>query len=173
MYPVKGLLPEEDEPSGDQDAAEMNRLRGAGIVQAAETEAVLTRILALLDPSDDGSRPAGPLLAGVRKRLDPHDADQYSRGLDMIAAAIKRRNRLVHDTVLIGYIWQDYATGDGEHVPVISLLGDANLSEADLREDLDLQQCATQHAVEIYHHVKHRSRKSEEARYCDVCSRKT
>lgn len=170
MYPVRGLTLDEDEPSGHWDAVEMNRLRGVAIVQAAETEAVLGEILCTLDASANRARPAGPLLDAVRKQVDVQTLDRWSRQFWIIDAAIKRRNRIVHDTVQIGYSWREYATGDGgEHVPVISLLGAEDTDEWDLRNDLHLQQHATQSAVEVLHYLKHRDGESEEASYCATC----
>jgi hypothetical protein len=146
---------------------------GVAIVQAAETEAVLAEILCILDPSADRARPSGRLLTAVEKKLDTQTLDRWSWELDVIDAAIKRRNRIVHDTVQIGYTWRDFATGDGGHyVQVISLLGAEDRDEADLRNDLDLQRRATQYAIEVLHHLKHRDGKSEEARYCASCVQK-
>ena len=169
-YPEVSLSPEENWPSGDHDATEMHRLRGVVIVQAAETEAALGAILRLLDPSDDRGRPAGALLAAVKNRLDAHTRDRWSCALDTIEAAIRRRNRIAHDTVHIGYSWREYATGDGgEHVPVTSLLGSDLCDEADLRNDLNRQREATECAVEILHYLEHRDGESKEARYCRTC----
>src|SRR5215470_11692730 len=95
MYPMEGLSSEDNVPSGYYDAAEMNRLRGVAIVQAAETEAVIAEILCLLDSSADVARSAGTLLADVKKRLDAHTLDRWSWALDSIGEAIGRRNRLV------------------------------------------------------------------------------
>jgi hypothetical protein len=170
MYPVRGLTLDEDEPSGHWDAAEMNRLRGVAIVQAAETEAVLGHILRTLDVSANRARPAGPLLTVVMKQLDVQTLNRWSRQFEVIDAAIKRRNRIVHDTVQVGYSWREYATGDGgEHVPVISLLGAEDTDEWDLRNDLHLQQRATQAAIEVLHYLRHRDGESEEASYCATC----
>jgi hypothetical protein len=120
---MTGLSPEEDEPSGHWDAVEMNRLRGVAVVQAAETEAVLAEILRILDPSPRRTLTARHLLDAVRKQLDAQTLDRWSQALGVIEAAIKRRNRIVHDTVQVGYSWREYATGGGTHVAVISLLG--------------------------------------------------
>lgn len=171
MYPMVGLGPEYNPPSGDDDAeaAEMNRLRGVAIVQAAETEAVLAEILRLLDPSDDRVRTAGALIAAVRRRLDAPAIDRWSWALAIIHKANECRNRIVHDTVQVGYSWREYATGDGgEHVPVIVVLG-TNMYERDLRINLELQREATESAIEILHFLKHRDGESEEARYCRTC----
>jgi hypothetical protein len=124
------------------DAAEMNRLRGIAIVQAAETEAVLAEILSILDRSAERARPAGNLLAAVRKQLDAQTLDRLSQALGVIDAAIKRRNRIVHDTAQVSYSWREYSTGDGTHVPVISLLGNEDRDEVDLQNDLDLKRSA-------------------------------
>jgi hypothetical protein len=169
MYPMDGLSPEEDEPSGHADATEMNRLRGIAIVQAAETEAVLAEILGILGASAGRAPTAGALLDAIEKQLDAQTLDRWSWELGVIDAAIKRRNRIVHDTVQVGYSWREFATGGGEHVPVISLLGSEDRDEVDLRNDLDLQRRATRYAIEVLHHVKHRDGESEEARYCATC----
>jgi len=171
MYPPVGLSPEDVVPSGDYYKAEMNRLRGNAIVQAAETEAVLAEILRILDPSaTNRTRTAGQLIAEIKKRLDAHTLGRWSWALCAITEAIERRNRIVHDTVQIGYSWRDYATGDGgEHVPVISLLGTKDMDEVDLRNDLERQQEATESAIKILHFLQHRDGESEEARYCETC----
>jgi hypothetical protein len=173
MYPVVGLGPEDNVPSGDYDAAEMNRLRGVAIVQAAETEAVLAEILRLLDSSASRKGPAGNLMKAVRKRLDAHTLGRWSWALDTIDEAIKRRNKIVHYTVQIGYSWREYATGGGgEHVPVISYLSNEDRDECDERElegVLELQRRATESAIEVLHFLKHREGDSEEARYCGTC----
>lgn len=170
MYPMAGVSPEDDVPSGDHYAAEMNRLRGVAIVQAAETEAVLAVILRHLDPSANCARPAGILMAAIKKRLDPHILDRWSQEICAIDEAIKRRNRLVHDTVTIGYSWRDYATGgSGEHVPVISLLGHEDMDEFDLRNVLDLQREATEFVIKVLHFLTHCEGEPEEAQYCRTC----
>jgi hypothetical protein len=169
MYPMTDLSPEYDEPSGDWDAAEMNRLRGVAIVQAAETEAVLAQILRILDPSAGRTLMAGPLLRAVRKQLDAQTLDRWSQALDVIKEATNRRNRLVHDTVQVGYSWREYATGGGTHVPVISLLGNEDRDEVDLQNDLNLQRRATRDAIEVLHYLKHRKTDPAAARYCEVC----
>jgi hypothetical protein len=169
MYPMTGLSPEEDEPSGHWDAAEMNRLRGVAIVQAAETEAVLAQILRILDPSAGRTLTAGQLLDAVGKQLDAQTLDRWSQALDVIKEAINRRNRLVHDTVQVGYSWREYAIGGGTHVPVISLLGNEDRDEVDLQNDLNLQRRATRDAIEVLHYLRHRKTDPEAARYCEVC----
>jgi hypothetical protein len=169
MYPTAGVAPEDDTPSGDYDATEMNRLRGVSIVQAAETEAVLAVILRCLDPYAIRARPAGVLMAEIKKRLDPHVLDRWSLEISTIEEAIRRRNRLVHDTVTIGYSWFDYSTGGGEHVPVISLLGEEDIDEFDLQNILEQQKEATQFAVQVFHFLTHGEGDTEEAQYCKIC----
>ena len=169
MYPTEGLSPEEDEPSGYMDAAEMNRLRGVAIVQAAEAEAVLAEILRILDPSAGRALTAGPSWPQSESNSTRRPWIAGPRPLGVIDAAIKRRNRIVHDTVQVGYSWREFATGGGTHVPVISLLGNEDRDEVDLQNDLDLQHLATQHAIEVLHDLKHRKAASAEARYCAVC----
>jgi hypothetical protein len=169
MYPMVGVGPEGDVPSGDHLAAEMNRLRGVAIVQAAETEAVLAQILCHLDPSADRALPAGALMAAVKKRLDAQTLVRWSRALSTIDEAIKRRNRVVHDTVRLGYVWREYATGGGEHVPVISMLGTEDMDEFDFQNILELQREATEYAIELLHFLTHCEGESEEASYCETC----
>lgn len=169
MYPATGLSPEDYWPSGHWDAAEMNRLRGVAIVQAAETEAVLGEILRILDPSARRTLMAGPLLRAVSKQLDAQTLDRWSQALDVIAVAIERRNRLVHDTIQIGYSWREYATGGGTHIPVISLLGNEDRDETDIQKDLNLQRRATRDAIEVLHYLRHRKTDPGAARYCEVC----
>jgi hypothetical protein len=170
MYPVQGIMPEDDEPSGHTEAAEMNRLRGVAIVQAAEIEAVLAEILTYLDRSAQRARPAGALLIAIKKLLDAQTLDFWLWAFEAIDEAIRLRNRIVHDTVQIGYSWREFATDDGgHHIPVISLLGDVDRDEQDLRTDLVLLQEATQSAIEVLHYLKHRDGETEEARYCRVC----
>ncbi|MEV0534703.1 hypothetical protein [Kitasatospora sp. NPDC050463] len=125
-------------PDGDYEAAEMHRLRGLVMAQAAETEAVLGMILKHVDPAAKLARPAGALLHDVRNGLGSQVG--HVATLDLIKRAIERRNRVVHDTVHIEYSWRDYATGGGEWVSVISFLGDEEYSEANLLGDLALQQ---------------------------------
>lgn len=161
MYPTRDDRLSADEeppdcPAGDGDAREMNRLRGVAIVQAAETEAVLGEILNELDPSAKRARPAGMLLAAVRQRLDAQTSNEWAEDLDCIGTAIKRRNLLVHNTVAIDYVWNEYATGDGgEHIPVLSRLGHEMYDEEDLRKDIELQRDVTQRAVKLLHYVAH------------------
>jgi hypothetical protein len=129
----------------------MNRLRGLVIVQASWTEAVLGQILRHLLPSANiEGHTAGQLLAKVRRALANLPAIGCNT-LDLIDKAIKRRNRAVHDTVTIGYSWAPFSGsgGDGDWVPVISLLGSEECSEADLRSGLALQQEATVAAVQL------------------------
>ena len=159
-----------DGPAGDGDSLDMNRLRGAAIVQAAETEAVLGELLNNLDPSARRAQPAGVLLTAVRRRLDAQTSDHWAEGLDFIAMAIKRRNMLVHNTVTVGYVWREYGSGDGgEYVPVISQLGNEMYDEEDLRKDIELQRNATLRAVELLHYVTHGNGESPEASYCVTC----
>jgi hypothetical protein len=161
-----------DSPAGDDDAREMNRLRGVAIVQAAETEAVLGGILNKLDPAARRARPAGVLFTAVKRGLDAQALGQWAESLDYIRMAIERRNTLVHNTVSIGYSWAGYTTGDGgEHIPVISFLGQEMYDEEDLRKDIELQREATLRAVKLLHHVTHGDGKSVEASDCRTCLR--
>ena len=104
-------------------------------------------------------------MAEIKKRLDSHVLDRWSLEISTIEEAIRRRNRLVHDTVTIGYSWLDYATGGGEHVQVISLLGDEDIDEFDLRNILEQQKEATQFAVRVFHFLTHGEGDTKEAQY--------
>jgi hypothetical protein len=108
-------------------------------------------------------------MAEIKKRLDPLVLDRWSLEISAIEEAIRRRNRIVHDTVTIGYSWFDYATGGGEHVPVISLLGEGDIDEFDLRNILEQQKEATQFAVQVFHFLTHGEGETEEAQYCRTC----
>jgi hypothetical protein len=132
------LFPE-DPPVWHDDgaAAEMNRLRGLIAAQGTETEKVLGRILQSLDKTADiEKRMAGALLKDVKKRLRQRGGNQYQQELEVVGAAIERRNHAVHQSVMIGSSWVDYATG-GEY------------DEVDLRRDLALQHRATGAAVTL------------------------
>lgn len=150
------LYPEESyDPHDDQHAFDIHRLRGLVMAQAAETEAVLGMILLALDPNQRIDRPGGHLLRSVRQRLSAQAKSAWPHSLDLIDKAIKRRNRVVHDSVQIGSTWLPYRTGDGgEWVPVISLMGGNECDENDLREDLALQQQATCEAVRILYALR-------------------
>ncbi|UQS23442.1 hypothetical protein L1857_11710 [Amycolatopsis thermalba] len=118
--------PSEDgrgEPSG-YDTSGMQRLRGLIMVQAAETEAVLGRILRKLDPqTSPGALTAGALLKKVWEKLSNTDKVTWQSHVRQIRKAQKRRNHAVHNSVDTGYTWADYATGGGEWVPVITTMG--------------------------------------------------
>jgi len=151
------LYPEPDSPDGPHDdaqAAEMHRLRGLVMAQASETEEVLGLILRHLDPAAKITRPAGTLLRDVRSHLSSHSEENWADTLDLLDQAIKQRNHAAHNTVTIGSVWRDYATGGGEYVPVISLLGTEEYSETDLIDDLALQQQATAAAVRLLHSLR-------------------
>jgi hypothetical protein len=126
----------DEAPPIDADTAEMNRLRGLVIVQASETETVLGRILRWLSPSADTNRPAGTLLHEVSLALTNLPDISCTDTLDLIRRAIRRRNRVLHDTVTIGSVWAPFSESDVEWVPVISLLGLELCDEEDLRTDL-------------------------------------
>ena len=146
------LYPEDaGDPHDDQAAAEMHRLRGLVMAQAAETESVLGQILKRLDPRVKVRRPAGNLLRDVRTKLNKIDLERHERNLATVDAAIRRRNRVVHSVVTIGSSWVSYSTGGGEWQPVISLLGTDEYNESDLMQDLVLQQQATAAAVRVLH----------------------
>jgi hypothetical protein len=121
------------------------------MAQAAETESVLGQILKRLDSSVKVNRPAGNLLRDVRSKLNKIDLELHEHDLGIVGAAIRRRNRVVHSEVTIWSTWAPYATGGGEWVPAISLLGADECNESDLMKDLVLQQEATAAAVRILH----------------------
>ncbi|GGZ92427.1 hypothetical protein ACFOOM_23050 [Streptomyces echinoruber] len=131
------------------EAAELNRLRGLVVVQAAETEAVLGMILSRLDPAARIDQPAGRLLQNIRQKIDGFCDTEWPPALDLIEAAVKRRNRVVHDSPTIGRVWRGYATGGGEWVHVLTTLGDDECDAGTLVGDLTLQQDATAAAVEL------------------------
>lgn len=144
------LFPEDTfDPHDDAEASEMHRLRGLVMAQAAETERVLGMISKRLAPDKRVDVPSGVLLKVIRGVLNDQQVNEWSSQLAMIEAAIKRRNRVVHDTIEVGSSWMPYATGGGEWVPVITLLGDEMHDESDLRDDLANQQDATCEAVRI------------------------
>lgn len=137
-------------PVRDDLAAEMHRLRGLVMAQGTETETVLRRVVAHLNPDANVEKStAGRLVQDVRRLLSDEDEQHWEYELCGIEEAVERRNHAVHSKVSIGSVWRDYATGGGERVPVISLLGDEVYDEADLLEDFGLQQAATRFAVEI------------------------
>jgi hypothetical protein len=147
-----GLYPEDaGDPHDDEAAAEMHRLRGLVMAQAAETESVLGQILKRLDPRAKVHRPAGNLLRDVKTKLNDIDLNRHEHDLGVVDAAIRRRNWAVHSVVTIGSSWVPYSGGGGEWQPVISLLGTEEYNESDLMQDLVLQQEATAAAVRVLH----------------------
>ncbi|MCX4878109.1 MULTISPECIES: hypothetical protein [unclassified Streptomyces] len=131
------------------EATELNRLRGLVVVQAAETEAVLGMILSRLDPAARIDQPARWLVQNIRQKIDGFCDTEWPPALDLIEAATKRRNRVVHDSPTIGRVWREYATGGGEWVHVVTMLGDDDCDSGTLVGDLALQQDATAAAVEL------------------------
>jgi hypothetical protein len=146
LYPEDG-----GDPHDDQAAAEMHRLRGYVMAQAAETESVLGQILKRLDSRVNVHRPAGNLLRDVRTKLNEVVAERHGHDLGVVDSAIRQRNRVVHSVVTIGSSWVPYSTGGGEWQPVISFLGADECDESVLRQDLVLQQEATAAAVRVLH----------------------
>lgn len=142
-----------DEPHDDECASEMHRLRGLVVAQAAETEDVLGRILRVLDSTVRLDRPAGVLFRAIKAQLTNEECFRHANDLQILADAIKSRNRAVHSSVTIGSSWRDYAAGGGEWVPVISFLGDELCDESNLLRDLADQQQATMAAVRIFKDV--------------------
>jgi len=131
------------------EITELNRLRGLVVVQAAETEAVLGMILSRLDPTARTDQPAGRLLQNIRQKIDGFCNTEWPAALDLIDVAVRRRNRVVHDSPTIGRVWREYATGGGEWVHVLTKLGDDECDTTSLVGDLALQQDATVAAVEL------------------------
>ena len=148
------LFPEEHDFHDDEAAAEMHRLRGVVMAQAAETEAVLGMIARLLDPGVPLTRPAGILLKHVQKVLGRLEIHNHDEALTLIDRAIQRRNRTVHDTVVIGSVWNEYATGGGDWVNVISIMGEEEYTENDLERDVALQHDATAAAVRVFRSLR-------------------
>jgi hypothetical protein len=140
----------DNEPEFAELAAEMYRLRGLVMAQGAETEAALGQVLSVLDPSTNApTRTAGQLLNVLRQRLPPDFRSQWDSALDGIERAIKSRNRVVHADVRIGSSWVPYATGGGEYVPVIGLMGGDGLLGGRSSWRVLLQQEATVLAVRL------------------------
>jgi hypothetical protein len=139
-------------PYDDAYAAEMQRLKGLVLGQAAEIEAVLGQIVRSMASQPSGRyKTMGQLAKDVRQLLDAETAAAWASELQVIDRAVKSRNRVAHNSVRIGSSWRDYATGGEERIPVISMLGDKQYDEHDLRRDLALQQEATEAAVRILH----------------------
>jgi hypothetical protein len=147
------------DPHDDHAATEMHRLRGLVMAQAAELEAALGEVIVGLNPSSDPRRrTAGRLLREVREALPADLAADWEEPLHFISGAINRRNHSVHQTVRIGSVWRDYATGDGgEWVPVVSTMGQEDYGEMELLDDLTLQQRATVTAVDLLQTVRARA----------------
>lgn len=138
------------EPEFEHIAGELYRLRGLVMAQCAETEAVLGQILGVLDPSAaPDTRTAGQLLSALEQRLPAGLRSRWAPALVDIREAIRSRNRVVHADVTIGSSWVPYATGGGEYVPVISMMGHDAYDQSDLLRDLVLQQKATVLAVRL------------------------
>ena len=110
--------------------------------QASEMEAALAQVLGILDREHNRDRPAGVLLKAAMAKLPEEVLADFRASIELLDAAIKRRNRLVHDRIEIGSSWQQ-----GQYVPVIALLGAEEVSEESLRVELALQQEATKAAV--------------------------
>ncbi|WP_162637332.1 hypothetical protein [Streptomyces griseorubiginosus] len=106
-------------------------------------------ILSRLDPAARTDRPARELLKAIEQKIDGFCDTEWPPAIALIDAAVKRRNRVVHDSPLIGRVWREYATGGGEWVHVLTQLGDAEFDANILVGDLALQQDATATAVEL------------------------
>jgi hypothetical protein len=142
-------------PHDDAQAAEMQRLKGLVVCQAAEVEAALGELIKHLAPNADiAKRTAGQLARGIRRLLGTEHVKGWKNELSLIDRAVESRNRAAHFPVRIGSSWAPYATGGGEWVPVTSLLGNELYDEMDLRQDLAIQQDATEAAVHILHSIQ-------------------
>lgn len=142
---------ERGEPRG-YDTSGMQRLRGLIVVQAAETEAVLGRILRKVDPqAKPGKKMAGGLLKEIYEKLPGPDKIAWLSHVRQIVRAQWWRNLAVHHTVETGYTWADHATGGGEWVPVVTAMDGELCTERELRGDLALQQTSTVLAIEMLH----------------------
>ncbi|MFG1928817.1 hypothetical protein [Cryptosporangium sp. NPDC048952] len=153
LYPLPPGEYDYGPPHGDEEAAEMQRLRGLVIIQHAETEAVLGQLYRLLEPSP----PKRPLMAGalriaLTKLLTAEQLVQHAERLALIESATAVRNRAVHSTVQIHYA-RDHPLGGTGWMSVLSVMGDEETDESDLQGFLALQQRATTAAVEMYQEV--------------------
>lgn len=126
----------------------LHELKGLIVGQAGEVEGQLDQILSLLQ-SESKRLTAGQALKSIEKLLPEAVRKAFSDELRTLEGAISRRNRIVHDLIQVGYVWADYATGGGEQVPVISLLGSELCDETDLTRDLAQQQIALEVAVRL------------------------
>lgn len=135
----------------DAEAAEMNRLRGLVVAQAAETETVLGVLLNQLGVPVKPRTTTGGLLRQLRDKLGADDHHRWAEELALLDTATVRRNRVVHDRTDIGSVRCDYATGGGEWTTVISFLGEQEADEMSLAGELTLQQQATRCAVVLLH----------------------
>ncbi|MCO1575898.1 hypothetical protein M8C13_09025 [Crossiella sp. SN42] len=139
------------EPRG-YDTSAMQRLRGLIMVQAAETEAVLGRILCKLNPQATPEKMmAGTLMRKIWNELSDSDKVAWQSHMRQMLKAQNRRNHSVHNRVDTGYTWAEYATGGGEWMPVITTMGGEVYDERTLAHDLALQQSSTVLAIEMLH----------------------
>jgi hypothetical protein len=144
-------------PEFEHLADELYRLRGLVMAQCAETEAILGQVLDVLDHSAvRDNRTAGQLLNMVEQRLPADLQPRWAPALADIREAIRSRNRVVHADVSIGSSWAPYATGGGEYVPVISMMGADAYDGSDLLRDLVLQQESTVLAARLLLAVQER-----------------
>lgn len=142
-------------PHDDAQATEMQRLKGLVVCQAAEVEAVLGELIKQLTPKADiAKRTAGQLARDIRRLLGTEHVESWKSELSLIDRAVESRNHAAHFPIRIGSSWAPYATGGGEWVPVISLLGNDMYDEMDLRRDLAIQQDATEAAVHILYSIQ-------------------
>ena len=146
--------PYADAPHDDSAAAGMQRFKGLVVAQAAEVEAALGELVARLEPQANAARrTAGNLAREARRLLSAAGANSWTNELNLIDRAVKSRNRVAHLPVRIGSSWFPYVGGGGGWEPVISFLGEEMYDEMDLREDLMLQQAATEAVVHILHSI--------------------
>ncbi|MFE6023080.1 hypothetical protein ACFQ6O_42390 [Streptomyces sp. NPDC056441] len=143
--------------TADRDAMRYNHLRGLIMGQGTVAEGILVDILHKIDPVAleklrgkklTGKLTAGRVLDAIRESNSPVGGSRADWPLDLIKAAIDRRNRSVHDSVFIVYlVAPPLATGQRT---THAYLGHEKITEADLLNDLAALQEATRGAARIW-----------------------
>ncbi|MDQ2637675.1 MAG: hypothetical protein M3Y83_12440 [Actinomycetota bacterium] len=152
------------EPHLDSAAQRMNELRGLILGQCSETERVIRSILTTLKVDVEARTPAGALRKMLDAYCNEHRAGEFSDEREVIAKAVEIRNRVAHEPLEIGSVWRDLGRGDYQLEPMISLLGGEVYDEADMVNDLAVQQEATRAAVRVQAAVEGWDRQVEELR---------
>ncbi|MGO4750495.1 hypothetical protein AB4212_18045 [Streptomyces sp. 2MCAF27] len=138
--------------TADRDAMRYNHLRGLIMGQGTVIEGVLVNILHKIDPAaleGLGDKPTvGRVLGAIRKSNLPVGGGRTGWPFDLIAAAIERRNRSVHDSLGIVYVVAPPI--DTSPPTAIAYLGLEQITEADLLNDLAALQEATRAATQIW-----------------------